>query len=84
MKLPNPIGQKAAVGYLGVVKLATSRKETAEAAIGGVFLKTLQNSLENTCAGISFLCNKVACWRPVTFKKVTPTQMFSEEYCEIC
>ena len=35
MKLPNPNGQKAAVGYSGVFKLATSRKETAEAAIGG-------------------------------------------------
>ena len=47
-----------------------------------VFLKFLQNSRENTCAGVSFLKS----YRPEAcnfFKKETLAQVFSGEFCEI-
>ena len=40
-----------------------------------VFLKTAQNSRENTCAGVSFLIK--------LFKKETLAQVFSCEFCAI-
>ena len=57
---------------------------TSEAATRGVlyemFLKILQNSLENTCARVSFLIKLQAC---NFIKKETLAQVFSYEFCEI-
>ena len=39
MKLPNPNGQKAAVGYLGVVKLATSHERRLQKRLSEVLYK---------------------------------------------
>ena len=41
-----------------------------------MFLKTLQNSWENTCVGVAFLIKLQA-------KKEAPIQLFSSEFCEI-
>ena len=49
-----------------------------------VFLKILQNSLENnTCVRVSFLI-KVQASSLQLIKKETPAQAFSYEFCEIC
>ena len=42
-----------------------------------VFLKTSQNSQENTCARVSFLIKLQA----TLLKKETPAQVFSCEFC---
>ena len=42
-----------------------------------VFLEISQNSLENTCARVSFLIKLQAC-----IKKETLPQVFSSEFCE--
>ena len=46
-----------------------------------VFLKISENSQKNTCASLFF--NKVADLRPATLLKLTLTQVFSCEFCEI-
>ena len=47
-----------------------------------VFLEILQNSQENTYARVSFLI-KLQAWGLQLFKKETPAQVFSCEFCEI-
>ena len=51
-----------------------------------VFLEISQNSLENTCARVSFLIkllNKVAAWPATLLIKETLAQVSSCEFCEI-
>ena len=47
-----------------------------------VFLEISQNSLENTCAGVSFLI-KLQVWACNFIKKETLAQVFSCEFCKI-
>ena len=46
-----------------------------------VFLKVLQNSLENTSARVSFF-DKVGGLRPAAFSKKTLAEVFSSEFCK--
>ena len=50
---------------------------TRRCSLKKVFLKSLQNSKENTCIGVSWpeACNFI--------EKETPTRVFSSEFCEI-
>ena len=48
-----------------------------------VFLKMSQNWQENNCVGVSFF-NKVSGFSPaILWKKRTPTQVFSCEFCKM-
>ena len=47
-----------------------------------MFLEILQNSLENTCARVSFLI-KLQAWDCNFIKKVALAQVLSREFCEV-
>ena len=76
---------KSSVGILKPVKVMMNVKSSRpEVSIKKVFLKTLQNSQENTCARVSFLIKLQAEACNCNFIKIeTLAQVFSYEFFEI-
>ena len=58
------------------------QKQAPEVFCKKVFLKMSQNSLESTCARVSFLI-KLQSWACNFIKKETLAQAFSCKFCEI-